>query len=444
MKSIQSRLLITLLVSFVVLWSLMSLWLLLDLQHQLKQTLDQRLAASARMVAGLVIQLPAQHLSEQYLSTQHLPGTETPERERLLLGTDWPDGVACQVRQQDGELLLQTNTDMEPVFADTPPGFSEREVSNTRWRLFTYVQDDIVITTADRIQEREALYRGVLTAVAWPVFIALIGMLYATWWGIRSGLKPLHRLRQTLQQRSADDLTPIALPMPHELAPLQQSLNQLLSRVSQLLTREKRFTSDAAHELRTPLTAIKANVQLAQRLEPAEAKVVLFTAENSISRMHRIIEQLMLLSRLDAGFAQQQAKPTDASVIIAEALSDVDNLQRVQIQGDTRLRISADPSLLAMAMRNIIDNALAYSTEEVIVMLQQQSDLVVFSVRDKGPGLTDAEKNLAFNRFWRAGQGQGSGLGLSITKQICEQLGVTLELHDAEPGLQVNILCARV
>ena len=441
MKSIQSRLLVTLLVSFVVLWSLMSVWLLLDLQHQLKQTLDQRLAASARMVAGLVAQLPAQHLSEQYPSTQHTPTSNLAQREKLLARTDWPEGVACQVRQRNGELLLQTNTDMEPLFADTPPGFSEREVEDTRWRLFTYVQDDIVITTADRIQEREALYRGVLTAVAGPVLIALIGMLYATWWGIRRGLKPLHRLRETLQRRQAEDLTPIELAMPYELAPLQQSLNQLLSRVSQLLTREKRFTSDAAHELRTPLTSIKANVQLAQRLEPAEAKAVLSTAESGISRMQRIVEQLMLLSRLDAGFTEQPAKPTEMGAIIAEALSDVEDLERVQVQGETRLRVSVDPTLLAMALRNIIDNALAYSSADVTVMLQRQSDLLVLSVSDKGPGLTADEKALAFNRFWRSGQGQGSGLGLSITKQICEQLGVTLELDDAAPGLEVNLYC---
>ena len=429
MKSIQSRLLMTLLVSFVVLWSLMSVWLLMDLQQQLKQTLDQRLAASARMVAGLVAQMPAQQLA----------AAEAPSAAVIPSDPAWLDGVACQVRRADGELLLQTNADMEPVFTDTKPGFSEREVGDIRWRLFTYVQDDIVITTADRIQEREALYRGVLTAVAGPVFIALLGMLYATWWGIRSGLQPLHRLRQTLQQRQADDLTPLALPMPYELAPLQQSLNQLFGRINNLISREKRFTSDAAHELRTPLTAIKTNVQLAQRLEPEEAQAMLRNAESSISRMQRIIEQLMLLARLDAGSETQARKPTAAGGVIAEALADITDLGRVHIQGDTQLSISADPNLLAMALRNVIDNALTHSSGDVIVELSHVSGRVMFNVIDTGAGLTDSEKELAFNRFWRAGTGDGSGLGLSITNQICEQLGASLSLHDANPGLRVEI-----
>lgn len=434
MKSIQSRLLMTLLVSFVLVWSFMSVWLLLDLQNQLKQTLDQRLAASARMVAGLVVQLPAQQLSER---PQPDAVGSTPQFQAAML-----DGVACQVRRSDGELLLQTNSDMALVFENPTPGFSEREVDGINWRLFTYMQDDIMITTADRIQERQALNRGVLTAVAGPVLIALIAMLYATWWGIRVGLRPLHRLRHTLAQRDAKDLTPIELPMPHELAPLQHSLNQLLQRINELLAREKRFTSDAAHELRTPLTAIKTNVQLAQRLEPEDAKKVLREAEASISRMQRILEQLMLLARLDVDAELEIATPVQAGVVIAEALADISDLERVQIEGDTQVKLAVDASLLAMALRNLIDNALAYSSQEVMVCVTQRDQLVEMSVRDFGPGLNYQEKQQALDRFWRGGNGQGSGLGLSIVQQICHRLDADLKLSDANPGLRVALTCS--
>lgn len=436
MKSIQSRLLLTLLLSFVTVWSAMSTWLLIDLQGQLKRTLDQRLAASARMVAGLIEQVPEQ-----------LPA-QLPAQTGTLLSSQshadsWLDGVACQVRRRDGQLLLQTNIDLEPVFVDAAPGFSETTVQGVDWRLFTYVQGDIVITTADRIQERQLLYKGVLTAVGGPVLIALIAMLYATWWGTRRGLRPLYQLREVLAARSAKDLSPVTLQMPIELQPLQRSLNQLLERIERLIAREKRFTSDAAHELRTPLTAIKTNVQLAQRLPPEQASDVLQDAESSISRMQRMTEQLLVLARLDAEQGVTQRRDILIQDLVSDAVMDIDSLTRLDIRGDLRVVVKTAPELLSIALRNLIENALNYSTGnvevEVSVAHTAHAKMVTFSVVDTGSGLSDSEKTLARSRFWRGGQGQGSGLGLSITQQICVHLGATLELHDAAPGLIARI-----
>lgn len=426
MKSIQSRLLMTLLVSFVALWSAMSIWLLLDLQGQLKQTLDQRLAASARMVAGLVEQIPEHQLRG------------VSDTREFSLG-EILDGVACQVRRRDGELLLQTSVDLHPVFEAAQAGFSESEVDGVRWRLFTYHQGDIMITTADRIRERDALYRGVLTAVAGPVLIALIGMLYATWWGIRVGLRPLHDLRHALQTRDADDLTPITLPMPYELQPLQLSLNQLLQRIDALVSKEKRFTSDAAHELRTPLTAIKTNVQLAQRLPAGEAGDVLQQAELSIGRLQRIIEQLMLLARLDSDDTLSSLTQVSLAEAIAESLADIDDVTRIQIGGNTSQQVIAEPSLLPMILRNLLDNALNYSDGEVTLNVQVVGETIEVAIRDHGAGLSEHHKSLALDRFWRGGEGKGSGLGLAIVSEACKRQHIDLTLSDAHPGLEVTL-----
>lgn len=405
----------------------MSAWLLIDLQSQLKHTLDQRLAASARMVASLVAQLPA----EQF---------DGMDSQSLMNSPIELDGVACQVRRRDGDLLLQTSADLNPVFSSAEPGYSEAMVEGVRWRLFTYTQDDIVITTADRIAEREGLYRGVLTAVAGPVLLALLAMLYATWWGIRVGLKPLQRLREALSKRDANDLTPIQLPLPHELQPLLHSVNQLLQRVDDLVVREKRFTSDAAHELRTPLTAIKTNVQLAQRLSAEQGSAVLAEAEASIGRMQRITEQLMLLAQLDAEHSNSQLQSVSLMAVVSEALADVVAIERIEVEGDTQVSVLAQPSLLEMVIRNLVDNGLRYSDGDVHIRIAKHANTVTLQVRDFGPGLNDQQKVRAMERFWRAGQGDGSGLGLSIVRQACDHQAIEVELEDADPGLCVVLV----
>lgn len=437
MKSIQSRLLVTLLVSFVLLWSAVSTWLLVDLQGQLRNTLDQRLASSARMVAGLLEQIPEAQLQSANLHNQFI----IPQQPVL-------EGVACQVRLQSGELLLRTRDGMDVLLDSPEPGFEVRNFEGENWRLFTYQHGELIITTADQVAGREALYRSVLTAVAGPVLIALIGMLLATWWGIRRGLRPLYQLGQALQQRRADQLEPLELPVPLEIAPLQLSLNSLLERVRTLLAKEQRFTSDAAHELRTPLTAIKTNVQLAQRLDPINAREVLSDAEESVSRMQQIIEQLLTLARLDADSATNRSVPgvCKAETVIAKALADLDGLERLLVKGDMHLYLSGDADLLAIAVRNLLDNALAYSKGAVELNVYIQGTQTFLCVRDYGPGLSDRNKALALERFWRGDNKgvnkatAGSGLGLAITQQVCRQTGMQLKFIDASPGLSACLI----
>ena len=269
--SLRWRLLLTLGLSFAALWVLVAVWLYSDLRDQVRDTLDQRLAASARMVAGLVAQLPEsawQNTGEPVLS---VPSSA---------------GVACQINAPSGRVLMRTHGEFDDGLDSPRPGFTDRDIDGERWRLFTYVQNGVHITTADRLVERSALQRNVIAVAAVPFVVALLGSLVVLWFGIRRGLRPLERLRDELSRRAPDALIPIEIDnAPTELRPAVDTLNQLLVRTGETLAREQRFTSDAAHELRTPLTAIKTHVQLAKRLDGDKAYAALAQAEAGIARV---------------------------------------------------------------------------------------------------------------------------------------------------------------
>ncbi|MCL5060772.1 MAG: sensor histidine kinase N-terminal domain-containing protein, partial [Candidatus Thermoplasmatota archaeon] len=208
--SLRLRLLLMIGVSLSLLWGGVAVWMLRDLDDEMRRTLDQRLAMSARMVAGLISQNPAAWDARggtAGVSTLTVPATAK--------------GLACQVSSLRGEVFARTPGATSAAIATTTPGFAEREIDGERWRSYTVEAHGLRITTADRLAERNTLLRDVMVAAIVPFVVALIGSLTMLWLGVRSGLVPLERLRQALARRAPDALTPIPdAPMPRELQPL--------------------------------------------------------------------------------------------------------------------------------------------------------------------------------------------------------------------------------
>ena len=246
--SLRLRLSLILGGAFILIWALAAAWMFRDLRSQMMFSLDQRLVASARMVAGLVDQLPAP------LSTQD--GGTRFSADQLSI----PDGMACQVSSLRGEILARSHSSNQQALDDQKSGFHDQVIDGAHWRSFTLARDNVRITTADRQQEREALNTSVLLAASAPVLMALLGSLGVLWLGVRHGLAPLGRMRDALTQRSPDSLEPLKVDaLPSELQPLLATQNALFLRIARTLERERRLTGDAAHELRSPLTAVKTH-----------------------------------------------------------------------------------------------------------------------------------------------------------------------------------------
>ena len=435
--------------SLVLLWSLVALWMFTDVQRELRLALDDRLAASARMVAGLVARLPPQHLQSGGAAAAS------------ALDVVARDGVACEVSMMHGEVAIQTlaRTAASPGLDEAPAGYATRIVNGRAWRIFVLRQGALRVATADRVEVRESLLRGIVLAAAIPFAVAVTGSLLLLWFGVGGGLRPIEKIRKALASRSADDVGPLpAFKLPSELQPLVDAIGRLLVRVQDAIARERRFTDDAAHELRTPLTAIKTHLQVlrlscrGQPLSEATSQA-LGNAEAGVLRLQHTADQLLLLARLGRQESETMV-PVDgvhaARLALADAIAGDDaprlgSPPRIQLQAPSAHALLSVPEpLLVSALRNLLDNALRHTAEATTVWLQitQADRRVEFAVLDEGPGMTPAEALQAPQRFWRrSGATPGSGLGLSIVQAIARQHGGELRLvRRASGGLEATLV----
>ncbi|MFO1268509.1 MAG: ATP-binding protein [Rubrivivax sp.] len=294
-----------------------------------------------------------------------------------------------------------------------------------------------------------------------PLLLALPVLAVLAWLAIRRGLRPLLDLGRQLAGRPASSpasVQPVVLhDAPSEMQPVLRALNELLARIESMWQAERRFTADAAHELRTPIAAIRAQAQVALAAAGAGDTAVrqhaLAATLEGCDRATRLVEQLLTLSRLEAG-ARVAMQPVDLAAVAHQVLADLAPraLGRSQELGldvapderGTHL-IEGDATLLAVLLRNLVDNALRYSPggARVSVAVQRTNGHPCLTVEDSGPGIAAAERERLGQRFHR-GEGHaasGSGLGWSIVERIAESHGLQIAV-DSSPtlgGLRVRL-----
>ena len=424
-------------IALCLLWASAAAWLTKDLHATLDRTLDQRLAMSARMVAGLMER-----------------SVIAPERVREELSTvievGNPQGIACQIRSLRGEILASTGTSVLEELTQPPSGYAYQNINGQEWRTFTVRAGEHIITTADRIDERSTLFRGILLAAGMPFLIAVLGGLLALWFGIRRGLAPLDDLRDTLHKRGTHGTRPIPEGnAPGELRPVIGALNELLGRLTQALAHQRAFTDAAAHELRTPLTGIDTHLQVAGMTEGAAAAHSLDLAREGVLRLRRTLDQMMALARVETPVDQSACRSVITT--LEELLSQLPPPVRQRIEVSLPERDGSSPippSLLDTAVRNLLENALRYSGPELPVSFSldwlPDAHGCRIQVMDQGPGLSADEIARAGQRFWRGDRGLcgdgGSGLGLSIVSAICGRYGGSLTFRNRHPqGLTAEL-----
>jgi signal transduction histidine kinase len=412
--------------------------------------MDDRLAASARMVAGLISQLPA--------SSMIPTGGKLP-----LLDVIARDGLACEVSLVRGEVNLQpvVRTAGSPGLNTPGLGFSTYTFGGKPWRTYVMAQDGVRIALADRLDVRDALLNDILLSAAVPFAVTLVAGMLLLWFGIGKGLAPLESIRKALASRGADEEAPLQVANPPtELRPLVQTIQQLLERVRSTIFKERRFTDDAAHELRTPLTAVKTHLQVArmaidQDLGTNLIKDSLSNADVGVKRLQTTLDQLLFLARLGGSGDEVPLQTTDSASAVEAAVSDVETIHdtssRVKVEwlvDDRQTNLAIPHGLLVSVLRNLIDNALRYAPAgPVTLRVCADGDTHLrFIILDEGPGLAEDEVRQATQRFWRrAGSGQsGSGLGLSIVAAIAETYGCQFSLQRrAHKGLEAVLTVSR-
>lgn len=423
--SLRARLLLIIGLPFILLWATASTWMLVDLRSEFQTALDERLAASAHMVASLTAKSPP-------LSAM------SPFDPAVPIGA--AGGVACEIRLLRGGIVSRT-ANSPAQLGSAVPGYRTRTIDGERWRSFTLEENGLRVTTADRVDRRQQLLHGVAAAAALPVLIAVAGSLMALWFGVRTGLAPIESIRAALAARAPDALHAVhGVRVPDELSPLVIAINALLARVAGAIERERRFTGDAAHELRTPLTAVKTHIQVARLSHNADDKDrALMHAEEGVLRLQHTIEQLLMLSRLDGPFEFDNDDGANAAAAINAAVAQIAPLSRCRVAvgaDNTQGSLAVPAALVETALRNLLDNALRYSPAgtEVLVRFTAMDGAIIFHVEDRGSGMSPDDAERAVERFWRAGRGEGSGLGLSIVTAIAHRFGGALHLAHRPGG----------
>ncbi|MGB9190278.1 MULTISPECIES: sensor histidine kinase [unclassified Acinetobacter] len=286
---------------------------------------------------------------------------------------------------------------------------------------------------------------GLILIVLW--FIQWLILHFA----VKHQFKVIHQLSREISAKSADDLAPIQQQVPElkELQPMVWQLNQLLQRLEQSLVAEQRFTADASHELRSPLSAIQMRLQVLKRKYP-ELDQDLASIQNDVNRGTQVLENLLLLARLDPAHTGQLPKSEmDMNRMINEVLQALQpfaaekNIQ-IQTQFAENLVITGNDKLIFSCLRNLLDNAIRYAGQNghVWIEMQHKQSYISIVIEDDGQAVTEEVLQRLGERFYRAlgTKTQGSGLGLSICKKIIElHAGEIHFSRSAHSGLKVEL-----
>ncbi|MCX5060323.1 HAMP domain-containing histidine kinase [Streptomyces sp. NBC_00452] len=337
----------------------------------------------------------------------------------------------------------------------------EKGDSTTDWGSDFIWGRDLVITVPARDDGRQ-----VVGAVRIVYSTSHLAHRLWTIWGFRAGLAvtvlgvaaligafaarritaPLRELNSMASKFSDGDLTARSpVTGPPETQTLARTLNQGAERLDTLVASQRIFVADASHQLRTPLTALRLSLDnIADGVDDEFVREDVEQATAEVVRMSRLVNGLLVLARAEAKVTA--AEPLALRDIVEERLSvwrPAADERGVTItlwgSADGRPSVLASPGHLDQVLDNVLSNALEVSPDggTITARFETAGDEVILSVLDEGPGMSDAEKSRAFDRFWR-GQGltgrSGSGLGLAVVKQLVTDDGGTVALRDAPGG----------
>jgi two-component system sensor histidine kinase QseC len=447
LRSLQARLLALVLALVLGLWAISAAVVWRDARHELDELLDAHLAQAASLLVARQV---------------HELGDDDDDAERSIDAPAlhrYAPRVAFQVFHK-GQLVLRSAGTSDAPLSTQREGFETVVRDGERWRVFSTrgAEHDVLVHVAEGLGARGAILRAVLKGALWPLLLALPLLALTLWWAVRHGTRPLRELGRRLAERAPQELQPVALAnVPAEMAPLLEALNALFARIAALLESERRFTADAAHELRTPIAAIRAQAQVAlgesddaQRLHALQATL------QGCDRAARLVDQLLTLARLESG-QQAALAPVDLCALAQRVLAELAPQalargQQLTLDADVSaapLRVAGNETLLAVLLRNLVDNALRYSPAhaQIEVRLARDDKRVLLQVADSGPGLVDEHLKRLGERFFRVLDAQqsaaqsGSGLGWSIVRRIAAAHGADVQLaRSAElGGMKVRI-----
>ena len=416
-------------------WCAGTVILYTEARQESRKLFDQSLEETAH----LLLVLADHEIEERAVTPSHAP----------MEGHDVADGryLLFQVWDANGVLRYRNKGAPDQPFTGAgATGFGDRAISGQAWRTYSawnashrlQIQVGEPGTHRNTISDRFA-YKLLLFAL---MILPVMGT--GIWWTVSRVLRPLLDFTEEVARRTPRDLRRVkAEGAPVELQPLLLAINHLFEQVSSAFEREKRFTADAAHELRTPLAAIKTNLQVLHGARSeAERNEFIAALDVSVDRATRLVGQLMTLARLDPQQRPAQLREADLAAVLApqlQALRQQADRRQLAFSADIEpVRCLLDPDSFMILFRNLVDNAFRYSPQSGTVRLscRAEGQAACLSLANSGPGIPADMREQVFERFVRLSNtgAPGSGLGLSIVKNIVAAHGASIALKDGPDG----------
>ncbi|MDP1958978.1 ATP-binding protein [Hydrogenophaga sp.] len=438
--SIKRFLLIYITLATLVIYALISLASYWVSKVELDELYDTNLQQVATAIA-------AQHLAIQdtihlYRNNQVGSGTKIEREEEFYV----------RVLARDGTVLYVSHPEVKVPLSSSLGLFTQIS-QGKQWRFFVVNAKEETIQVAQSLRLRkdtinETAYSLMASQLLFiPVLVLLI------FFAISKALLPLSILTKEIQFRNSDDLNPFADDkVPSEIKPLVKSLNVFMCKVSFMVGVLKRFTSDAAHELRTPITALKLQLTVLEQAKSIfERESAIQNLKAGINRSEKLVSQLLTLARLEPGNQSRQIRSFDLLALVKESFEELLPLAQEKyidlglIKAE-QCEVFGVQQEIKVMINNVLDNAIRYTPNggKIDVSVFNQAGNIVLEVKDSGLGIPQNDIEHVFERFYR-GENQniaGSGLGLSIVKEIASQHSATIELSNLNPGLSFKVFFA--
>lgn len=433
--SLRARLLLMLLVATGAVWLTAAWWSYHDALQEAEELLDAQLAQSAR----LVLAQTRHELIEE--GGGELDALDTMFDDDLH---PYEQKLQFRIYSAEGKVLLSSSSP-PPLLDPNMSGYLNLQDGEMGWRVLVTGDPGglLRVEVAQSLSIRDEIASYIALRMAMPVLVALPLLAVLIYLLVGRALRPLVMLAKTVSFRGASNLSPLETDtLPREVLPVVTSLNTLLGRLGRTLENERRFTADAAHELRTPLAAIQMQAQVAlATTDDKNRQHALGQVIGGTQRATRLVEQLLRLARLDPLTGLGDTHPVDlnalARQVVAELPGDADG-GRVHWHAGEAASVQGDADLLAVALRNLLDNALRYTPEgsQVNLAIRRDANGLCLEVEDDGPGVPETELARLTERFYRGREvtQEGSGLGLAIVQRIAQLHGATLKLENRQQG----------
>lgn len=455
--SLQRQLFLWLILPQIVLWAAAGIFTFKLALSYANREIDASLSTATRALSRRIQPLESGLL------------IDFPRAAQDILESDPNDRLLYMVSSPPGNFVLG-NQHLPPIPAGQPQRWGVPEFHDGEMReggrvvpvrqAALYVrmggglngpEQALLVQVAKSRASSGALARGILLDTVLP--LSLLGALLTlvVHFGIRAGLSSLTTLRREVDGRDPEDLAPIRLDTaPVEVRGLAEAVNALLGKVRRSMEVQRRFIDDAAHQLRTPLAGLRSQTELALQAVRSDRSDRSDEVVTRLQKVHQsalhsahLVSQLLMLAR--SGPEGASALPVErmdlAALCRSVALASVPRALAADMDlgvddAPDGAIIDGRPMLIREALSNLLDNALQYAGRgaTVTVRVQRQGDLVRVQVEDNGSGMSDTDRERAFERFYRARpDAQGSGLGLAIVREIVTLHGGTVSLDAVQP-----------